>query len=180
MKEEEIRQRKAFDGYLAMVEQDVNELFDFGCFVEIPCPACACNDLLTEFKKKGFSYVSCKRCATLFVNPRPSFKDLNRLYADSRSALFLINHFYPPVIEKRREKIFRPRAEYVCSVFSDKARGLVGDIGAGFGIFLEELNKLWPSARLLAIEPSSKQESDSEYTIGIKRSRTTARRIFLI
>jgi SAM-dependent methyltransferase len=157
MKEEEIRQRKTFDNYLAMVEQDVNKFFNFESFVEIPCPACACNDLVTEFEKKGFWYVSCKRCATLFVNPRPSFKDLRRFYTNSRSTLFLINHFYPPVIEKRREKIYRPRAEYVCSAFSDKATGIIGDIGAGSGVFLEELKKLWPLTKLLAIEPSPEQ-----------------------
>ena len=34
---------------------------------------------------------------------------------------------------------------------------MIADIGAGFGIFLEELKGIWPLARLVAIEPSPEQ-----------------------
>jgi len=58
------------------------------------------------------------------------------------------------VAEARREKIFRPRAAYVAERLPALAGETIGDIGAGFGLFLEELRTFWPRASMVAIEPS--------------------------
>ena len=158
MKEKDIRKRDTLNNYLEMVEQDIKKLFIFSTFVKTPCPACANSDRITEgLKKKGFTYVLCQRCATLFVNPRPTVKELKDFYADSPSALFWIDKFFGPVAEMRREKMFRPRAEYVNTMFPEKANGFIVDVGSGFGIFLEELSSLWPTTRFMAVEPSPRQ-----------------------
>jgi SAM-dependent methyltransferase len=155
MKEEEIRQRSAFNRYLELVAEDIEAIFtDQSNFIEINCPACGSKSYQPQFDKLGFTYVLCPDCGTLFVNPRPPPQLLMDFYTQSRSANFFIHGFFQPVAEARREKIFRPRAEYVRDTLPDMANGVIGDIGAGFGLFLEELAKLWPSARLLAIEPS--------------------------
>jgi 2-polyprenyl-3-methyl-5-hydroxy-6-metoxy-1,4-benzoquinol methylase/ribosomal protein S27E len=155
MKEEEIRKRAAFNRYLELVAEDVQAIFaDRSGFIEIDCPACGNDNCQHQFERLGFTYVLCSDCGTLFVNPRPPSELLMDFYTASRSASFWVNEFFLPVAEARREKIFRPRAEYVRDTFPDKSEGVVGDIGAGFGLFLEELAKLWPSARLVAIEPS--------------------------
>lgn len=157
MKEEEIRKREAFNRYLEIVKLDVKNIFNPLSFIKVSCPACSGTDFAFEFEKGSFRYVSCRRCMTLFVNPRPLANELKRFYADSSSTLFWVNHFFKPVAEARRNKIFRPRAEYLNTSLPNSASGFVGDIGAGLGIFLEELAKLWPQASLLAIEPSSEQ-----------------------
>lgn len=170
MKEEEIRKRGVFNRYLEMVEKDVKNIFVPSLFIKVFCPACAGTDFVSEFKKGVFCYASCRRCKTLFVNPRPSTEELKHFYSDSESALFWINYFFKPVAEARRDKIFRPRAEYVNKKLPDAANGCIGDIGAGFGIFLEEVGKLWPQAVLFAIEPSPEQ-SDICRTKGFKVER---------
>jgi len=155
MKEEEIRRRSTFNRYLELVAEDVQAIFaDRSNFIEIDCPACGNENCQPQFEKLGFTYVFCPNCGTLFVNPRPPVQLLMDFYTKSRSASFWVHDFFQPVAEARREKIFRPRAEYVRDTFPEKSNGVVGDIGAGFGLFLEELARFWPSAKLLAIEPS--------------------------
>jgi SAM-dependent methyltransferase len=154
MKENEIRKAKTFNRYLEIVKKDVESFLNFHDFVQIQCPACEGMDYLFEFKKDGFSYVSCKKCSTLFVNPRPPFKALKEFYSKSRSTNFWINEFFKPVAEIRRAKIFRPQAEYISKVLEGNNHHVVGDIGAGFGLFLEELRKIKPDNHYVAIEPS--------------------------
>ncbi len=155
MKEEEIRKRAVFNRYLELVGEDVQTIFaDRDCFIQVDCPACGGKNYQPQFEKLGFIYVLCSDCSTLFVNPRPPVQLLMDFYAKSLSASFWVHEFFKPVAEARREKIFKPRAEYIRDTFSAKSNGVIGDIGAGFGLFLEELVKFWPSARLVSIEPS--------------------------
>jgi len=90
----------------------------------------------------------------LFANPRPSYDDLQRIYANSESTKFWVNEFFAPMAEARREKIFNPRAHFIVERFPYLCNSRIADIGAGFGLFLEELRSLWPKAELTAIEPS--------------------------
>ena len=155
MKEEDIRKREVFNQYLQIVGEDVKKIFaDRKQFLNIDCPACHNRNFEPQFGKLGFNYVLCRDCGTLFVNPRPSFENLNEFYTKSESTVFWVEEFFKPVAEARREKIFRPRVEYIRDKFSQNTFKIVGDIGAGFGIFLEELAKFWPSAKMIAIEPS--------------------------
>jgi SAM-dependent methyltransferase len=55
--------------------------------------------------------------------------------------------------------VFRPRASYLAKLLPQLTDAVVGDIGAGFGIFLEEVRKEWPEARYVAIEPSQEMAS---------------------
>ena len=155
MKEEDIRKRGLFDRYLNMARKDIDAFFnDRSIFTPISCPACSGEDFSKEFEKAGFAYVLCKKCGTLFVNPRPPFELLADFYAQSPSTSFWTNEFFKPVAETRRVQIFRPRAEYIAQKFGRDPKWTVGDIGCGFGLFLEELSKTWPSSKLIAIEPS--------------------------
>lgn len=156
MKEEDIRKRAVFNRYLELLAQDAAPLVeDQSRFVTIECPACACMDLDKAFMKGGFNYDICRSCETLFVNPRPPFSDLLRFYKDSPSAHYWVNDFFKPVAEARRKLIFKPRVDFVTGLFRNQDFKVIGDIGAGFGIFLEELKKDWPDKRLIAVEPSS-------------------------
>jgi SAM-dependent methyltransferase len=154
MKEDDIRKREVFNKYLALVEEDVRNIFDSKTFITVDCPACGSSDFKFEFKKMGFQYKSCEACHTVFVNPRPHFDDLKKLYTASKSTTYWVNEFFKPLAGVRQEKIFRPRAKYISDICKGGKGWVVGDIGAGLGLFLEELRALWPEGRFIAIEPS--------------------------
>ncbi len=155
MKEEEIRKRDVLNRYLDLVQKDSVRLFkDRSAFMKIDCPACGSAKPVDQFDKMGFSYVQCGKCETLFVSPRPAYKDLMKIYVDSPSTKFWVNDFFLPMAEARREMIFKPRAEFIAESFPEIRSGRMADIGAGFGLFLEVLKKLWPESDIVAIEPS--------------------------
>lgn len=155
MKEEDIRKRDVLNRYLELVAEDSRRLFsDRSTLVEVPCPACGDSSPEGRFTKMGFSYVQCTQCDTLFVSPRPAYRDLMKIYVDSPSTKFWVNDFFLPMVEARREKIFKPRAQFIADRFPDMKNKRMADIGAGFGLFLEEMKKLWPTADIVAIEPS--------------------------
>ncbi|MDQ7816746.1 MAG: class I SAM-dependent methyltransferase [Melioribacteraceae bacterium] len=155
MEEDEIRKREVFNKYLELSAKDVKEFFnDHSKFEFIKCPACNSGDIKKAFSKNSFFYDECEKCNTVFVNPRPPLKSLNKFYSDSPSTTFWINEFFLPVAEIRREKIFKPRAEFISDFIGFKENLLIGDVGAGFGLFLEEFRKLNSKCKLTAIEPS--------------------------
>ena len=154
MKEEDIRNREAFNRYLELVRNDVNDYFCIDNFIKINCPGCNGEKFTKAFTKDLFTYVLCDKCGTLFVNPRPQYEVLNQFYAESPSTKYWVEYFFKPVMEARRDKIFRPRAEQISQKFSEFKNGRIGDIGAGFGLFLEELRKIWGNAEYVTIEPS--------------------------
>lgn len=154
MREEDIRKHKVFDKYLELVKNDVDAFFDFSGFLDVGCPACLGRESSFQFKKYGFAHVLCSKCSTLFVNPRPALKVIEKFYAESPSTSFWVKEFFKPMADSRRVHIFKPRAEYVSSMLPSRGALTVGDVGAGFGIFLEEIRRIRPSNRYVAIEPS--------------------------
>jgi len=154
VKESEIRNKETLNKYLELVEKDVRSFLKPEDFLEVRCPACGNGGWLFKFQKMGLKYVSCEKCRTLFVNPRPGNEALKEFYSKSPSTDFWINEFYKPVAEIRRKKIFVPRAEYIGSKLDSAKKYVIGDIGAGFGLFIEELKNIRPDNRYVAIEPS--------------------------
>jgi SAM-dependent methyltransferase len=145
-----------FNRYLELVQDDVKAFFRSASeFQEIPCPACGNPKNDETFKKGGFSYCLCVKCQTLFTNPRPPLEDLIQFYASSPSTSYWVTEFFMPVAEVRREKIFKPRAESIAANYGRQKDWIIGDIGAGFGLFLAELRNLWPDNKYIAIEPST-------------------------
>lgn len=156
MKESEIRNASVHDQYLELVRLDAEKYFKYDSHREnLSCPVCDSVSSKNEFKKFGFFYVTCEDCLTLYVNPRPKLDRLEEFYIRSESSRFWVEEFFKPVAEARREKIFRPRAQKVAELLIDSNDPVVGDIGAGFGLFLEELKKLNQDIHSVAIEPSS-------------------------
>ena len=155
MKESEIRNSQVHDKYLDLVRQDAESLLRHkDLFTQSNCPVCLSEDLVDEFTKFGFGYQTCGSCRTLFVNPRPSLELLEDFYAHSESSRFWVTDFFLPMVEARRTKIFHPRAQQIVNLLSLRQGARVGDVGAGYGIFLEELRTLRPDLNLVSIEPS--------------------------
>lgn len=156
MKESDIRNRGSFDRYLELAEEDCRSFFkDRERLTTVACVSCGSSRFKPQFEKSGFTYVLCDDCGTLYANPRPSSEDLAAFYKKSKSATFWINDFFLPMIESRREKIFKPRAQLVAQKVSACNISVLGDIGSGFGLFLEEMKKILPGTKYVAVEPSS-------------------------
>ena len=159
MKEEDIRKKEILNRYLDLVRKDCERfLRNTDEFIEIACPACGIKETNFEFRKQNFNYVSCKSCHTLYAKNRPDFNILSQFYKQCESSSYWVEHFFRPVAEARREKLFKPRADFVVSFFQKESpRWHIADIGAGFGLFLDELRKQWPQSKYIAIEPSAEQ-----------------------
>ena len=158
MKEFEIRPRKLFSKYLELSKSDIEIFFsDHSRFEEINCPGCMLNTDNVAFVKHGFTYKKCPQCLTLFVSPRPTNKMISEFYRRSESSRFWAEHFYPETAEARREMIFKPRAKVINQLLSEldipEPRSIV-DVGAGYGIFLEEIRKYGFFDQIIAIEPN--------------------------
>lgn len=157
MKESEIRPKALLQRYLELSKRDAAECFSNEQRVQVPCVACRSLKIEPAFDKHGFAYGLCSDCGTLFQTPRPALSAFEAFYRDSVSSNYWANVFFPAVAEARREKIFRPRVERLAAL--SEAQGIkvdrLIDVGAGYGIFLDEWRKLSPSAQLVAVEPSA-------------------------
>jgi SAM-dependent methyltransferase len=157
MKENDIRPEALLQRYLELSEFDAKRCFENEGRLNIPCVACSSDNITFEFAKHGFGYSSCNVCGTLYQNPRPSVKAFESFYRNSESSNYWAEVFFPAVAEARRGKIFRPRVERLaaqCKSNGLDVRRLI-DVGAGYGIFLDEWRSRFPDTILLAIEPSA-------------------------
>ena len=156
MKEEDIRPSDLFEEYLKLSTEDAEKCFGNAERNKIHCPACASKESKKEFVKHGFEYVSCSCCQTLYLNPRPTIESFEAFYNNSISSSYWADVFFPAVAESRRKLIFKPRVNALLSLCRDKGINpkVVMDVGAGYGIFLEEFKKEMPDIHAIAIEPS--------------------------
>jgi len=152
MKEKEIRPKKLFNKFLYLAAKDIKKYFK-GKKSKVKCVACKSDGKFT-FNKKNFSYYSCSKCKTLYVNPRPKEKAFVNYYTQSSSIKFLANTLYKKTKEARRKKIWLPKAKTIIEKLKknkDKNYTFI-DIGGGYGSFVEEILKYKKSA--VVIEPS--------------------------
>ena len=157
MKESDIRPRELLNEYLRLSAKDAKQLFSKELRRDIECVACGSNEKECKFEKSGFEYSQCLSCGTLYQSPRPRMSEFEKFYKDSDSSNYWSDVFFPYVAESRREKIIVPKVEHIGKKIQDrgsKVKTLI-DVGAGFGIFLEEWVKRYPETNAVAIEPSS-------------------------
>jgi SAM-dependent methyltransferase len=157
MKEIEIRPKELMQRYIELSAKDAEVCFSgVEKRRDLPCVACGSADIAEEFSKNGFAYALCRKCGTLYQTPRPPIREFESFYRDSESSRYWAEVFFPTVAEARREKIFKPRVEGVQTMCNDVGLEVTKliDIGAGYGIFLDEWRAAKPETDLLAIEPS--------------------------
>lgn len=158
MKESEIRPLDLFNRFLSLSEQDIARFFsDRSQLSEVECPGCGGDSYQPAMEKFGFKYVTCTACGSLFVSPRPSEQMIDQYYRESQAVKFWESSFYKETSEARRNKVIKPRAEYVAKLArtdGGECLGTLVDVGAGFGIFLEEVAKLNVFADIVGIEPA--------------------------
>ena len=159
MKEFEIRPAALFNDFLEVARKDIAVFFsDVDRFVDLGCPAWGSDGSVFSFKKHDMSYRECSDCGSLFMSPRPTQAMIDDYYRRSDSSKFWAERFFPETAEARRELIFKPRAELLKSIterFSVPEPRVFGDIGAGIGLFLDEVKDLGFFEEIVAVEPSS-------------------------
>ena len=156
IKEEEIRPEKIFNQYLKLAEADTIKYFTKVKRQEIKCPVCH-NRGKDWVKKSIFTYKICDSCLTIFVSPRPVKEAFDSYYKDSPSTKFWATKFYKITEASRREKLWKPKAEMVKKRILEYRNNVpieyIIDIGAGYGVFAEEIKKIMDIKTIL-IEPS--------------------------
>jgi len=157
MKEQDIRPRDLFQELLAASRQDILDFFpDRTLDLAVTCPACGSSDDSVAFVKLGFPYRSCAACGSLYVSPRPGPEAFSRYLRGSNMGRCFGERFYRRTADRRRELVYRPRAQLVAATAGELLPGgplSVADIGSGFGVFLEELQATGAFARLVGVEP---------------------------
>lgn len=153
MKEQDIRPDHLLQRYLDLSARDAESCFGDDARIAIPCVACGGEEAHHEFDKNNFPYARCDGCGTLFQCPRPSIGAFERFYRNSESSRYWANVFFPAVAEVRREKIFRPRVERLAALCTEKGITVdrLIDVGAGYGIFLDEWHRRFPAVKALGV-----------------------------
>lgn len=146
-----------------MTEQEKHMLADIDFilqfkdqYVAVACPACGSTKSHTAFNKYSLDYKDCSDCGTLYINPRPSPEHLEQFYKQSKNYEYWNTHIFPASSELRRERIFKPRVQKVKEICADlgiKPQTLV-EVGAGFGLFCDEVQKDGFAANVVAVEPT--------------------------
>jgi len=156
MKEHDIRPQELMQKYVELSAKDAEKCFSDSPRRVLPCVACGADSVELQFFKYGFEYVLCKECGTLYQTPRPSVEAFGEFYRDSESSRYWAEVFFPSVAEIRRDKIFKPRVKNLLSICDDIGLNVskMIDVGAGYGIFLDEWKKIKPDTEVLAVEPS--------------------------
>ena len=157
MRETDIRPQDLLAEYLRLNDEDGRRLLADGAALEQrACPGCGDLSARPAFEKNGFRLVQCETCDSLYVNPAPTDETMEAFYRSSPSADYWTNVFFPAVADARRETIYRPRAERVVGLSADNGLEIrtALDVGAGAGLFLQEINALLPGAGLGAVEPN--------------------------
>lgn len=157
MKEKDIRPQELMARYVELSAQDAEHCFGAEQRYDMTCVACGSAEAEPQFIKTGFAYAQCRQCGTLYQTPRPPIEAFEAFYRNSASSRYWAEVFFPAVAEARREKIFRPRVERLrqwCVERSVPVRRLM-DVGAGYGIFLDEWRRCDPAVETMAVEPSA-------------------------
>lgn len=158
--ESEIRPYEFESGKLAALEQDLEWLRSRRSkFIQVSCPACDRSNSEPAFEKFGFTFVSCRECRTVYMNPRAAPELLIEFYSGSVLYEYWNKYIFPASRKVRQEKIFRPRIERLielCQSLGIKPETII-DAGAANGAFCEEALKSSAFKRVIAIEPSRAQ-----------------------
>lgn len=126
---------------------------------EVNCPVCDSDDQtrLSKGDRYGMGVESrgCNRCGLIFINPRPTEKEMQKFYATN------YRRYYESVEKPTDEYVqagpFVPRANFVVDCISahfvKDATFKVLDIGCAEGTLLKTISERFPNAELHGLEP---------------------------
>jgi len=156
LSEHELCPSDLLEGQEAAFARDIARLHARGDTTRVACPACGADVPRPAFEKFGFFYQHCGDCSTIYMSPRPSETAMADYYANSENYAYWAKHIFPASEATRREKIHKPWLERVVGYVARFAvpRGLLVEIGPGFGTFAELAAASGKFSRVLAVEPT--------------------------
>lgn len=156
--ENDIRPTALDDGKMTALQEDLKFLTSKkDTFVDVCCPACDDAEYQPVFNKYAFQFVQCKNCDTVFMTPRATPNLLEAFYRHSKLYEYWNKYIFPTSMESRREKIFKPRVARlidICRRYNIPSDCIV-EVGAGYGIFCDELMRTHYFKNVIAVEPNS-------------------------
>lgn len=120
----EFRPNTIFEKYLKLTESDIKKEFkDRKKLTASSCPACKSTKNKKAFVKIGFQYVECQNCRTVYMNPHPNDRDIKEHFLSSPSAHFWQGTFLRATMDKRKEKIYYPRLQWIVDMAEEYLSG---------------------------------------------------------
>jgi 2-polyprenyl-6-hydroxyphenyl methylase/3-demethylubiquinone-9 3-methyltransferase len=155
LSEHELCPDDLLEGQKAAFARDIARLHARGDMVLVVCPACGSGHPSKMFEKDGFSYQRCDKCRTIYMSPRPSVEAMTDYYSNSENYAYWAKHIFPASEATRREKIHRPWLERVVGYMDhyQVPRGILLEVGPGFGTFSALAAASEKFMRVMAIEP---------------------------
>lgn len=130
--------------YIRLTEQDVrNLLLEKGALKDCACTGCGSRAVSSSSEKFGMTYKECSECGTLYISPRPDEATLSNYYKSSAARTFWRGEFSKTTGNKRREKIVKPRFEWIVESTQEylpRAESYA-DIGATQYGYIEEVGR---------------------------------------
>jgi 2-polyprenyl-6-hydroxyphenyl methylase/3-demethylubiquinone-9 3-methyltransferase len=157
MKVDDIRPERVMDGQRVAMQADVDWLAArTGEYVPVACPACGSDVAERLYEKYTMQHRLCAKCGMQYVSPRPSEATLAAFYAQSANYAYWAKYVFPESSEARRQQIFKPRAEHLARIATERGvrGGTLVEVGAAHGLFCDEIRKLDVFSNIVAIEPT--------------------------
>lgn len=148
-----------------LLEQDVRALWGKASALrEVECPGCSRHEHSPAFERFGLSYSECSGCGTVYVRRRPTDAMIEEYYRTSESARFWREEILAHTVDARREKVLRPRAEWVADSLAELRAdaGVLLDISTNGDVFREELAGVATSVRIASAPMHASPLADPE------------------
>jgi len=125
--------------------------------VKIPCNLCGGNETRRLFEKEGFTFVQCRRCSFIYVNPKLTQEETKRVY--------LPEYYQERQIAQESPFFTRIYQKHLRFIQQYKRNGTLLDIGCGTGYFLYLAYKEGWQVAGVEISISSVQKIKENYGI---------------
>ena len=114
LSEFEIRPTSVVVQWHALVEAEIAQRWpDRSDWINVDWPTCSQKDIIPAFDRYGIAYAECSACGSLYAPFRPNEDQLWSWYRESTPSHFWRDKILPASAESRRDKIVRPRADWV-------------------------------------------------------------------
>lgn len=142
LSETDIKPNGVAHRFLELLEKDVRGLWGkASALAEVPCPACDSKEHHHAFERFGLPYAECTACGSLYMRRRPTDEMIADYYSNAASARFWREEILAQTVDARREKVLRPRAEWVADGLAELCpdAAVLLDISSNGDFFREEL-----------------------------------------